>query len=126
MIDASKLFRENELFITGLNGFVGKVVLGLLIERFPDFKHLHVLVRAKPGVSPDERFRKDVLGSPALKPVVDKAPLSIWDRVSIHAGDVADESFGLKAEALARIREACGRLGQAEFPIELWGIQAPF
>jgi len=110
LIDASKLFRENELFITGLNGFVGKVVLGLLIERFPDFKHLHVLVRAKPGASPDERFRKDVLGSPALKPVVDRAPISIWDRVTIHAGDVAEESFGLRAEALARMQGKVGAI----------------
>jgi long-chain acyl-CoA synthetase len=103
-IDASRLFRENELFITGLNGFVGKVVLGLLVGRFPDFKHLHLLVRARPGVSPDERFRKDVLNSPSLKALVDRAPAGIWDRITIHAGDVAEPSFGLKAESLAQMQ----------------------
>jgi long-chain acyl-CoA synthetase len=108
LTDATHAFESRELFITGLNGFVGKVVLGLLIDRFPTFKHLHVMVRAKAGVNPEERFQKDVLGSPALRPVVESADPAVWERITIHRGDVAEPNFGLSEQTLDEMR---GRIG---------------
>jgi long-chain acyl-CoA synthetase len=103
--DAAQLFREHEILLTGANGFVGKVLLGLLIDRFPDLKHLHIIVRARPGVSPRDRFFNDVLTSPCLKPVVEKAaPGFFEERISIHAGDVGDPMLGLSDEALATLK----------------------
>ena len=69
MIDVAQTFRQTEIFLTGANGFVGKIILGLLLDRYPDFKHLHVLIRPRPNLNAQERFEKEVLGSPALRSI---------------------------------------------------------
>ena len=89
MIDAAQTFRQHEVLITGANGFVGKVLLGLLFERFPDLKHLHLLIRPRPGRPARERFDKDVLASPPLERL--QAP----PRISVHDGDVGQPDCGL-------------------------------
>ena len=104
-VDATAIYRSNEILITGANGFVGKVTLGLLLERFSDFKRLHILMRAKRGYSPRERFERDVLTSPSLKPVVDKLdPAIIRDRVTMHTGDLAEPFCGFQPETIAELR----------------------
>jgi len=95
-MDASRSFRDNEILITGANGFVGKVMLGMLFARFPDFKHLHILVRPKAGRDARERFEKDVLASAPLEGI--SAPR---ERISIHAGDIADHACGLAEDSIA-------------------------
>ncbi len=72
-ISVAQTLSEHEVLITGANGFVGKVVLALLFDHFPEFKHLHILMRGKRGTSPADRFAKDVLNSPCLQPVVARA-----------------------------------------------------
>ncbi|MFN7923254.1 MAG: SDR family oxidoreductase [Bryobacteraceae bacterium] len=105
MIDATAAFRENEILLTGANGFVGKVILGLFLARFPDFKHLHIVMRAKRGVSPRERFERDVLSSPCLKQIVDSTdPRTISERLTMHAGDIGEASFGLPAETIESLK----------------------
>ncbi len=113
MIDVGRAFRENEILITGTSGFLGKVVLGLMIDRYPEFKHLHVLVRPAKGLSPAARFERDVLGSPALGPVVERFKQQrpkddLARRITVWAGDVGLPAAGLsdhEAQSLA------GRLG---------------
>ncbi|MEZ5400248.1 MAG: SDR family oxidoreductase [Bryobacteraceae bacterium] len=104
MISARQTFRDHEILITGANGFVGKVALGLFIARYPDFKHLHILMRAKRGYSPRERFERDVLTSPCLAPVVEKAdPRLVAERMTMHAGDIGQPLCGLSEETVARL-----------------------
>lgn len=101
LIDATQTFQDNEVFLTGANGFVGKVLLGLLIERFPDFKHLHILVRSRPGLPAEERFRRDVLSSPALGEIAERAgPDLLTRRVTVHGGDIGEPLCGLSEEAV--------------------------
>jgi len=105
MIDATALFRENEILLTGANGFVGKVTLGLLLDRFPEFRHLHILMRAKRGYTPRERFERDVLTAPCLKPIVGRVrPEVLRDRLTMHAGDIAEPLCGLSPESVAALR----------------------
>jgi long-chain acyl-CoA synthetase len=105
MISATRTFEEHEVLLVGANGFVGKVLLAMVIERFPGLKHLHILVRSRPGVSAADRFAKDVLTSPPLKPVVDKAdPALFRDRITIHAGDIAQPHCGLSEESRNQLR----------------------
>ncbi|MCC6537925.1 MAG: SDR family oxidoreductase [Bryobacterales bacterium] len=104
-VDATAIYRSNEILITGANGFVGKVTLGLLLERFSDFKRLHILMRAKRGYSPRERFERDVLTSPSLKPVMEKLdPAIIRDRVTMHTGDLAEPFCGFDQGTIAELR----------------------
>ena len=104
-VDATAVYRSHEVLITGANGFVGKVTLGLLLDRFRDFKHLHILMRAKRGYSPRERFEKDVLTSPSLKPIVERVdPSVIRDRITLHTGDLSDRLCGFSDETVAQLR----------------------
>ncbi len=103
-IDASAAFRENEILFAGANGFVGKVTLALLLDRYPDLKHLHVVVRAKRGFAPRERFDKDVLKSPPLKPVIERLdPAVLRDRVTVHQGDVGEPFWGFSEDKIAEL-----------------------
>ena len=104
-VDATAVYRSHEVLITGANGFVGKVTLGLLLDRFRDFKRLHILMRAKRGYSPRERFEKDVLTSPSLKPVVDRVdPSIIRDKITLHVGDLGEALCGFSPETIAELR----------------------
>ncbi|MEZ5352421.1 MAG: SDR family oxidoreductase [Bryobacteraceae bacterium] len=104
MISASQTFHNHEILITGANGFVGKVALGLFLARFPDFKHLHILMRAKRGYSPRERFERDVLTAPCLAPIVQNAdPRMIRERMTMHAGDIGQPLCGLDAQTVAEL-----------------------
>ncbi len=108
-IDATATFRSHEILFVGANGFVGKVTLALLLDRYPDLKHLHIVVRAKRGFTPRERFDKDVLASPPLKPLVARLdPAVLRDRVSIHRGDIGEPMCGLDEEIIAQLQ---GRVG---------------
>ena len=66
LTDIAQTFEEHEIILTGASGFLGKVVLGLILDRFPGFKHLHVLLRPARNLSAHERFRSETLASPAL------------------------------------------------------------
>jgi long-chain acyl-CoA synthetase len=117
--DAADVFRRHEILLTGANGFLGKVLLGMLIDRFPDLKHLHVLMRPKGALNARDRFAKDVLGSPALKPVLAKAPAG-WAaaKITVLGGDIGEERCGLSEEdtaSLAGVRLIINCAGLVEF-----------
>lgn len=62
-------FEDQTLLITGITGFLGKVLLVKLIStcKLRD-RSIYVLVRGKKELSAEERFSKDLLdGSPIFK-----------------------------------------------------------
>ena len=52
-------------FLTGVTGFLGKVVLAELLRRRDELsiETVHVLIRPKQGDSPETRFQRTVLAS---------------------------------------------------------------
>lgn len=108
MASLAPIFRENEILLTGANGFLGKVVLAMLLDRFPQVGRVHVLVRARPGVSSRERFTKEVLDSPPLRPLLERQGRdSVARRVHVLEGDAAKPSASLAPET---IRELAGQV----------------
>jgi long-chain acyl-CoA synthetase len=112
LIDVAQTIRENEILLTGTSGFLGKIVLGLLIERYPDFKHLHVLMRPARSLNPAARFEREVLGSPALRPVVEQfqrwhSGADIRRRITVWPGDVGLPAAGLSDD---EVQALAGRL----------------
>ena len=100
MTDAGQQFRNHEILLTGANGFLGKVVLGMLAERYPDFKHLHILLRSQGELSAQERFEQQTLASPAFSTLTKAIPRA---KISIWAGDVGVPMCGLDAAALEKL-----------------------
>ena len=120
MIDVAETFRQNEIFLTGANGFVGKIIFGLLLDRYPDLKHLHVLIRPRRNLSAPERFEREVLSSPALERVVAGYPKeALVTKITVWSGDASLPNAGLsesEAESLnGRVRLILNCAGLVEF-----------
>jgi glycerol-3-phosphate O-acyltransferase/thioester reductase-like protein len=60
------LLHDRVVLLTGVTGFVGKVLLTRLLQLAPSVQRIYVLVRARKGVSASERFASIVLQSDAL------------------------------------------------------------
>jgi long-chain acyl-CoA synthetase len=82
--------------LTGGNGFVGKVLLALLLDRYPGFKKLHVLIRPKGNLSAKERFARDVLASPPLRDIAERLGESfLREKIAVWSGDASLPGCGL-------------------------------
>src|SRR5215471_15582791 len=69
-VSAVDAFSNKTILLLGGTGFVGKVLLAMVLDRFPELKHLAVQVRRKKGLSGEQRFYSEILKSPPLRPVV--------------------------------------------------------
>src|SRR5262245_11858256 len=69
---ATDAFSNKTNLLLGGTGFVGKVLLAMVLDRFPELEHLIIQVRRKKNVSGEERFYSEVLQSPPLKRTVEK------------------------------------------------------
>ncbi|HYM11890.1 MAG TPA: SDR family oxidoreductase [Bryobacterales bacterium] len=109
MTDVGQTLQAHEILLTGGNGFLGKVVLGLLLERFPDLKRLHLLMRSKRNLTARDRFYQETLASPALAPLVEKRGRAFFEeKISVVAGDVAEPNCGLAASDLDSLAGKAG------------------
>lgn len=105
----SQTLASTEILLTGANGFLGKVVLSLLLDRFPDLRPIHILVRPREGQSAAERFKSAVLDSPPLAAIAAHGVAgSMSERVVAHSGDISQPSLGLTGEEVERLQ---GRVG---------------
>jgi len=114
------MFRENEILLTGGNGFLGKVILAMLLERYPHLKHLHVLLRPGRGLSAEERFRAEIMDSPVMAALVAaRGEKFVRERVSIWPGELSRPHCGLDQQALkviaARVKLVINCAGKVEF-----------
>ena len=102
VIDA---FRGKTVFILGVTGFVGKVLLATVLEKLPEVRHLVIHARKKRAVSGEQRFFADVLTSPPLRAIVERLGLdTIRRKVTVVEGDVNEPHCGVPAELLTTQR----------------------
>eukprot|EP01087_Luapelamoeba_hula_P000729 TRINITY_DN1053_c0_g2_i1.p1 TRINITY_DN1053_c0_g2~~TRINITY_DN1053_c0_g2_i1.p1 ORF type:complete len:581 (+),score=85.60 TRINITY_DN1053_c0_g2_i1:63-1805(+) len=87
-------FRQHAVLLTGVTGYVGKVLLWKLLKTCGP-RVVYVIIREKRNQSPQERFDKEVLKSPIFK----EFPDYVWrERVRVVHGDVIEKDLGLSAE----------------------------
>lgn len=88
-----------EFLLTGVTGFLGKVVLEELMRRREelDVERVHVLIRPRKQRRPAERFRREVAASPCFSRLPEE-----WTRyVSVVDGALEEPGFGLDAKTRA-------------------------
>src|SRR3982750_4345724 len=68
-LSPSEIFRGRNVFILGSTGFVGKVLLSMLLDKFPDVGRAYVMVRRGSGTDSEARFWQSVVTSPAFDPL---------------------------------------------------------
>ena len=110
-IDLTEAFRGREILLTGVTGFLGKVALVLLLDRYPEIGRVHVLIRPRAGGSAQDRFFGKVTSAPPFRPLQEKhgADLErfLREKCSPIAGDVAEPLLGLSEE---QARDLTGKL----------------
>jgi long-chain acyl-CoA synthetase len=105
----TEIFRGRNVFILGSTGFVGKVLLGMLLDRFPQVGRVYVMVRRGSGTSSEARFWSSVVTSPAFDPLREKhggaegLEAHLRSKVRIVDGDITEKDLGLGEEEAARV-----------------------
>ncbi len=109
MTNVGQTLRQNEILLTGGNGFLGKVLLGLVLDRYPEFRHLHILIRPRRELSAQERFYDEILCSPALASIAERRGKDfLRDKITVWPGDVGRPNCGMDR---ASLEQWVGRVG---------------
>ena len=68
-LDVARTFEGKRILLIGTTGFVGKVALSMLLDKYPGIGRVYCLVRPGAGNTADERFYKKVATSEAFRPL---------------------------------------------------------
>ncbi|MEE2756435.1 MAG: AMP-binding protein [Myxococcota bacterium] len=104
-------FSGKHIFITGVTGFVGKVLLAMLAARVPSVRRVSVLVRTNRDYdNARRRFDAVVAKSEpfdAVAKTLGKGALKAWcdDVVNVVKGDISLERLGLSESAYRELTE---------------------
>src|SRR5215831_15910489 len=117
-ISAIDALTNTTILLLGGTGFVGKVFLALILDRFPELKHLVVQVRPKKNLSGEQRFYSEVLTSPPLQPIVERAGGArvIREKVKVVEGDLDQPLCGISSENLQELQ------GKVDVVVNLAGV----
>lgn len=96
-----EFFADQEIFITGGSGFMGKVLVEKLLRSCPDIKTIFLLIRPKKGMSIEERLKK-LLELPLYQPLK-SFNIKLFDKIVPIAGDVAEIGLGLSPSDYTRL-----------------------
>lgn len=98
----SEFFADQEIFITGGSGFIGKVLIEKLLRSLPGLKTIFVLLRPKRGKTIEQRLQ-DIIDTP-LFDVLRAFDSSFTQKLVPVAGDVSQLQLGLSAESSERMQ----------------------
>ena len=108
-LSPSEIFRGRKLLILGSTGFVGKVLLSMLLDRYPQIGRAYVMVRRGSGTDSEARFWQSVVTSPAFDPLRDKhggqeaLAAFLREKVSVVDGDITEPNLGMSEELADRV-----------------------
>ncbi|MEZ4311282.1 MAG: AMP-binding protein [Polyangiaceae bacterium] len=107
-LEPSRVLRGRRFVIVGGTGFLGKVWLSMLLDRFPDIEHMHLLVRPKKDQNPEERFWAHIATSAVFDPLRAKYPGTAFEdflraKITPIAGDVVLPDLGLSEELIREL-----------------------
>jgi long-chain acyl-CoA synthetase len=108
-LSVSEIYKGRNVFILGSTGFVGKVLLGMLLDRFPQIGRAYVMVRRGSGTDAEARFWNSVVTSPVFDPLrakhggPDGLRKFLEQKVVVVDGDITETNLGLSEEAAERV-----------------------
>ena len=113
-LDVTQALSGGHLLFAGSTGFVGKVALSMLLQRYGHaLSRVSVVVRRGSSVSAESRFFDRLFPGEAFRPLryelgEEGAEAFVRSKVQVLEGDVTETSFGLSEEALAVLRGSVG------------------
>src|SRR5215470_3777787 len=108
-LSVTEIFRGRNLFILGSTGFVGKVLLSMLLDRYPEIGRAYVMVRRGSGTDSEARFWQSVVTSPAFDPLRDKhggaegLAAVLREKVVVVDGDITEPNLGMTEELAEKV-----------------------
>jgi long-chain acyl-CoA synthetase len=113
-LDLRKQLDGARLLVMGGTGFLGKVWLSMLLHHFPEFEHVHLVVRprkrgGKITQSSEARFWAEIAPSEVFDPVRDLFPGGAYEamlreKVTVIPGDVTEPYAGVPQDVRDEIR----------------------
>lgn len=107
-LSPTEIYNGRNVFIIGATGFVGKVALSMLLDRFPGVGRVYVTVRARSKEESETRFWNNVITAPPFDPLRERYGAAfedfIRDKVRLVNGDIGEDNLGFteeEAEAVA-------------------------
>lgn len=92
----AEVLQGRRILLTGGTGFLGKVLLYLLLRHHPELERIFVLIRGDRRSSLG-RFRREIIDSPALAPLRDhlgsRFEHYVDSKVAVLAGDISEPSL---------------------------------
>ena len=106
-LSVAEQLNGKRLVVLGGTGFLGKVWLSLVLDRFPGLGHIYLVVRPKKGLSSEERFWSEIATSEVWDPIREK--VSDWEaflkeHITAIPGDVGYDFAGVPEEVRNEIR----------------------
>jgi long-chain acyl-CoA synthetase len=103
------------LLVMGGTGFLGKVFVGLMLDRYPDVEHIWLVVRPrkrKDGsyrLTSEQRFLTEVATSPVFEPLREKYPGAAFDafmkaKITPIEGDITEPYGGVPQDVRDELR----------------------
>src|SRR3982751_4026401 len=108
-LSVREIYRGRRLFVLGATGFVGKVLLSMLFDRFPDIGRVYVMVRRGSGTDSESRFWNNVITSPVFDPLrerhggAEKLAFFLKEKVRVVDGDITEPNLGMTDEQAAAV-----------------------
>jgi long-chain acyl-CoA synthetase len=98
----SEILKNRKIFFIGGTGFLGKVTLSMLLEKFPQVGKIYLMVRAGSGDDSEDRFWSNVFTSPAFDPLRQRYGAGVQDylreKLVIVGGDITHDNLGYTEE----------------------------
>jgi len=108
-LDPRKCLEGRSIFLLGGTGFLGKVCLSMLLDRFPGIGRVYLMVRASTEADSESRFWESVVPSPALDPLRHRYGKGLEkllrEKVQVVGGDITYENLGLSEPTAKRIAD---------------------
>ena len=104
-----EIFRGRNVFVLGGTGFLGKVLMSMLLHRFPDIGRVYVMVRRGTGTASEKRFWEQVVTSRTFDPLREKFGGAdglrefLSRKVRVLDGDITEDNLGLSEEQAAAV-----------------------
>src|ERR671932_1314395 len=108
-LSPTEIYNGRNVFIIGATGFVGKVALSMLLDRFPGVGRVYVTVRARSKEESETRFWNNVITAPPFDPLRERYGGAfegfVRDKVVVVGGDIGEKDLGHGGEEAQRIAD---------------------
>ena len=97
-VSVREFFSDKCVLMSGVTGFLGKVVLEKYLSTIPRIGKIYLLIRDKPKFTLEERLMKEIFGSKIFKPLFTKRPellQVVRERIIPIKGDLVLPGLGI-------------------------------